>query len=448
LPEALLAAAVGAGLLYCIWFFLRAGYLPQPFLYDVRAPLIGLYETAFWANHDGTYGVGENIYPPLSFVVARLFSIHRCYAQSPIVGRACDMMARWVLLAFFTLNIALVYRAYRGLGVVALTRTAAVALGLPMLYALECGNVIILTFTAFVLGCGDLLRSEWGRRIALVTAINFKPYLLVLLIPPLLRRRWVWVAWTCAAGAGLYGLTWALQGGGSPAELLRNLEIYAAGVAHRPWSDVYYATSFWPLIHYVASDYAVLGLAGPGGAGAWVLVLEILMRLAQAGVAISLFAAAARPRSADVNRLSAMILAMVLTTIVTGQSGYVQIFLFFLIFREPWRGAARITILSAAYLLCIPADITILPVIHGSAHSVLGGRDVSIVFGVSVGQLARPAVLLVIQYGLIYLNLADALSVKAGSAPADARFLVSSPEFATPFARDDIGKPRGAEPAS
>ena len=50
-------------------------------------------------------------------------------------------------------------------------------LGLPMLYALERGNLLILCFTCFVLGYGDLLRQRWLRCLALASAMNFKPYL-------------------------------------------------------------------------------------------------------------------------------------------------------------------------------------------------------------------------------------------------------------------------------
>lgn len=415
--EAGLAAAIGAAILSCALFFRHAGYLPQPFLYDVGAPLIGLYETTFWAHHAGTYGVGRNIYPPLSFVVARMMSLRACYALSPAAGRACDPLALGVLLAFFTANIVLIFRAYRALGAVsAAARTVAVALGLPMLYALECGNVIILAFTAFVLGYGEAARSGWARRLALVAAINFKPYLLIVLIPPAIRRQWRWLAATCAAGAALYALTWALEAGGSPAELLHNLFLYASAVAHRPWSDVYYATSYWPLIHYLGPTHPALAA-----------LATLAMRLAQAGVAVSLIAAIRRPQSVDPARLSAMILAMALTTLATGQSGYVQIFLFYLLFREPWRGPARIVILVTAYILCIPADLRLAAVVHGVSQSVLSGRAVATQFGLSVGQILRPAGLLVIQFGLIYLNLADSLAAgRSGHAAAPAMASVAA----------------------
>ena len=406
--EWLLAGGVVVGLAWAAWSFWAHGYLPQPFLYDVRSPLIGLYETAYWANSPGAYGVGQNIYPPLSFVFMKLFSIRHCYINNAAFYRGCDWLARLTLLAFFCLNGPLVYKTYRNLGGQAsLPRSAAVCLGLPMLYALQCGNVIIVAFTFFVLGCGGLVRSRSLRWLTLAAAINFKPYLLILLVPPLMRRRWRWLAGCVLACGGIYGATWAIEGAGSPLELLHNLQLYAAYIAQKHWSDLYYATSYLPLIHFMSAEFHVLGFSGPRSGEAWSVLFMVLMRLAQVGVAVSMAAALFRPAAVNGRRLSAMILAMMLTTITNGQSGYVQIFLFFLVFLEPWRGPTRITILVATYLLCIPVDFALLPVIRGPAQSYLSGRWVMASFGVSVGQLARPAVLLIIQYGLIVLNLAD-----------------------------------------
>ena len=412
--EAMLAGAVALGVAYAAWFFWRAGYLPQPFLYDVHAPLVGLYETAFWANNTGTYDIGKNIYPPLSFVFMKLFSINACYSPRLAAFRGCDWIARLVLLGFFLANIVLVFRSYRlaGAGPV-LPRVVATCLGLPMLYALQCGNVIVIAFAFFVLGYGGVVRSRWLRWLSLAVSINFKPYLVIVLVPPMIRRQWRWVGGAALVAAGIYGATWAFEGVGSPFELLRNLQLYAAYIAHRQWSDLYYATSYWPLVHFMAAEFSTLGFAGPRSGDVWSLALAALMRLAQLGVAVAVIAAVMRPAMVNGRRFAAMILAMVLTTITTGQSGYVQIFLFFLVFLEPWRGPTRVTILVATYLLAIPADYAFLPVIHGPAQSYLSGRQVMASFGVSVGQLARPGILLIIQFGLIILNLADSFGTRS-----------------------------------
>jgi hypothetical protein len=102
-----------------------------------------------------------------------------------------------------------------------------------------------------------------------------------------------------------------------------------------------------------------------------------------------------------------MLLGLILTTVTTGQSGYVQIFLFFLVFAEPWRGFARVWMLLSAYLLCIPADLVLIPVIHQRAWSYLAGHEVTADFGISLGQVVRPAILMIVQFCLISLNVGD-----------------------------------------
>jgi hypothetical protein len=420
LIEASLAAAIIVALGFVLWAFHEIGYLPQPFLYDLNYPLMGLYDTAYLANHPGAYDVGKSVYPPLSFVFLRLFTAHDCYRVSAFIGRDCDWLAHGVVLGFYVLNAGLVYRCFRKLDpTTAISRAVAMSLGLPMLYGLECANLIIVSFTFFVLGYSGLLRSRPLRWLALGLSINFKPYLLVLLVPPLLRRQWRWLTGCVVIGGVIYLLTYALQADGSPLQLISNLKLYAVDVRNKYWSDLYYGTSYWPLISFMSTQFRVLGFSSAHSADAWRLVFIILIRGAQLGTAICLVAALFRPAAVSVHRFAALILAVILTTITTGQSGYVQMFLFFLIFFEPWRGPVRITILVSTYMLSIPADYALLPVIHGAAWSYLGGRPVVADFGLSVGQLLRPGVLLVIQYGLIILTLNDLFGRRGATAAHD-----------------------------
>jgi hypothetical protein len=57
------------------------------------------------------------------------------------------------------------------------------------------------------------------------------------------------------------------------------------------------------------------------------------------------------------------------------------------------------------------------PTIHATEHSFLGGRDVVATFGVSVGQLLRPGLLLILQLGLVVLNLQDIFGPRPGPLP-------------------------------
>ena len=72
-------------------------------------------------------------------------------------------------------------------------------------------------------------------------------------------------------------------------------------------------------------------------------------------------------------------------------------------------------ILVLAYLLCVPLDHILLPLIHGPANSYLSGRTVLVDFGISIGQLVRPAMLLAMLVGLIILNTTDLIGRSLGA---------------------------------
>jgi len=426
--EALLAFAIVIALGVAVARFLLDGYLPQPFYYQVSDSFMDLYSTAYWANHDDAYDIWHSIYPPLSFIFLRLFSLHGCYRFDSFSGRDCDWLAPTVLCLFFALNIALVHKTYRLIDpCTAGMRTVAMAAGLPMLYALERGNLLIPCFTCFVLGYGNLLRAKPPRWLALALAVNFKPYLLVATVPFLVARRWSWLAGGAVAGLGVYLITLAIYGAGSPFQIIGNETKYAVATTGRYFADLYYATSFWPLIRMLRAAPTGLALVSPGVAGLIALTLTILLRGAQAGAAGCIAAAAFRPAAVDVRRFGAMIAALSLTTFTTGSAGDAQIFLFFLILFEPWRGAARIAILISTYLLCLPLDFAFLLVRQDPTMSFLGGRVVTPQTGVSFGQLARPAILLMIQYGLIVINFQDIIG--DGRQPPATLFAKQPPPF-------------------
>ena len=227
--EALLAAVVLLGIALTVWRLGRDGYLAQPFYYKPAQTLMDGYNTAFGANRIAAHDTWPSLYPPLSFVLLKVFSIHACYRSDAVSGRACDPTPAIMLLAFFILNAVLVFLAYRRADPrTALARATAMALGLPMLYALERGNLLIPCFTAFVLGYGDLLRARWLRAIALAASINFKPYLLFSLIPFVQRRAWRQVLMCCLAGLGIYLVTFLVIQSGTPLQIWTNDAHYGA----------------------------------------------------------------------------------------------------------------------------------------------------------------------------------------------------------------------------
>ncbi|HEY1560529.1 MAG TPA: hypothetical protein VGF71_06540 [Caulobacteraceae bacterium] len=321
-----------------------------------------------------------------------------------------------VLSAFFLANAPLVWLAYRRAGLPnAAARAAAVSLGLPMLYALDRGNLVIPCFTVFVLAEGVLLSSPIARGLATGLALNFKPYLLIVALPRFAGRRSAWILGCGAAGLAIYLVTLILEGAGTPIQLLRNVVFYghSRSDGSQYWASFYYASSFWPLAHMAAAGFSFTRSFGPVGVAILRASIEVAIRTAQFGAAACFLIACARPNRIHIPRFSALAAGLALTTITTGSAGYAEVFVLFLVFMEPWRGRVRPLILIAAYLLCIPFDFALWPVSSEPTRAFLSGRIVEPQFGVAIGQLTRPFLMLLIQFGLTALNLQDML----GHAP-------------------------------
>jgi hypothetical protein len=242
-------------------------------------------------------------------------------------------------------------------------------------------------------------------------ALNLKPYLLVLAPGQLARGRWAWLGGVGAAGLIIYLVTLALEGEGTPLQLVHNVIGYGHNRTEGPhyWASFYYAASYLPLAHMASAGFSFTGRLGADGLAALRLAIFTVVRAAQIGGAACVLAACVRPSRVQIPRFAALLAGLALTTITTGSAGYAEVFVLFLIFLEPWRGRLRPLMLVAAYLLCLPFDVAIWPVRIGEAQAFLSGRIVDPHFGVSVGQLLRPGLMLVIQFSLTALNLQDML---------------------------------------
>ena len=370
--EHLFAFAIVALCLLALWRLATGGFLPQPFYFHVGESLMDLYTTAYWANNGHAYLTWHSLYPPLSFVFLRLLSIHHCYNQGALLGRICDERLLFIFLIFFLLNAFLVFRSYRWMRVrAAFPRTIAVCFGLPMLYALERGNLLIPCFTCFVLAFGDVLRWRGARLLAMALAINFKPYLVFSLLPFLGRRAWGTLVLCGLMFVAVYGVTFLVEGSGAPLDVIANESRYAAVKSAKYFSDLYFATSYWPLIRLLRAAPAGLILAPPGVARAIALGLEIAIRLAQLGFFACSAVALLRRDRLDIRRFGAMVVCISLAAFTTGSAGYVAIFLFFFLFYEPWRGPARIVILCSRLPSVSPDRLCVQARWGGSVRQLL-----------------------------------------------------------------------------
>jgi len=366
------------------------------------------YNVAYWSNNPGAFDIWGSIYPPLSFVFIRLLSIKSCYDVDSFIGRDCDWIGRAALITFFVVNAVVVFRCYRfNDRRTALVRTTAVTLGLPMLFAMDRGNLIVPCFTCFALGHGRVLRSARQRWLAVALSINFKPYLVAAIAPYLLRRRWRWLEGCAVATILVYVATYAVWGSGSPGQILANEAAYALGQDRGYFEGLYYPTSYVSVTNYFEFGVAIMRFVGSRPIEWLTTGLPLSILIGEIGVLVAFGVVAIGRSVVPVHRLAAMGVAAALSTTEVG--GYAEVFLLFLVFLEPWRGPARIVALVSAYLLCIPTEFPLVPLAHKVQDSYLTQRTVGYDLSVNLGSLVRPGLLLIIQYALTVATLADVL---------------------------------------
>ena len=193
------------------------GRLPPPYFLNPNDTLMDLTNVAWWSDNPGAYYAYQSIYPPVSFVFLKVFTLHECYRFDSYFARDCDWLAPSVLCFFYLLSNTLIFLTFRKRDKrTALVRALAMAIGLPMLYGMERGNLVIVCMTFFVLGNGRLLKAAWLRWLCVGITINFKPYLILTLIPHAVTRRWRWFEGATLMAILFYMLTFAALGAGSP----------------------------------------------------------------------------------------------------------------------------------------------------------------------------------------------------------------------------------------
>lgn len=415
--EALLTLVVVGSIAWAGWRLVQDGHLPQPFFWVASDTLMDWHNPAYWAHNSGAYEVWRSVYPPLSFVFLKIFSSGACYVNDPFAGRDCDRWGQIALVGFYLLNAVLLYRHFRSIDPrTALVRTLVLVIGMPMLFGLERGNLIIPCFTAFILGHSRLLKSARARWLAQAMAINFKPYLVLTLIPFLVRRRWRWFEGAGIATLAVYLLTLVIIGGGTPMEIARHTGELAALQTTSAWSDLYYATSYAPLVRFLASDFPVMDYVGSRPVEALALALPLLVLGGQISVVVAVCAACVKRAAVPMGWINGAICALILSS--SQPSAYAQIFMLFFVFMEPWKGPTRIMMLVCAYALSVVGDYSLFDIPQLPMESWLGRREVLPSVGVALGQFVRPGLVLLIQFGFVGLILQRVLrSVRVTNDP-------------------------------
>ena len=415
-PEVILAIGVIASLAATVLFFREHGYLPQPFVFDTNDTFMDWFNTAYWANNQGAYDVWRSIYPPLSFVFLDLFSLPGCYLQSPFYARDCDWLGRAAIYGFFALNIVLLWLSFRCADhTTAPMRTAAMALGLPLLFTLERGNLILVCFAAFMLAHGPLLKSRLWRGMAAAVTINFKPYLVLPVFALAIRREWRMLELAGIATIALFCITLMLVGAGTPGQLVSNTVNWVEFQSGQVWNEINYSTSYAPFLNMREAQVPLLEFVPSRTIENIEFAVPLAIRTTQALAFAALVAAWLQPRALPASRIAAILLGAYLVTQSPG--GYTQLFLLFLVFLERFRGAGPIAAITCAYLLCLVGDAPLATILDLSTESWLSGRPVSPQFGLAWGHFLRPALLILIIWTLALDTLYQAARAHSRNRP-------------------------------
>ena len=398
--EPLLAAVVVAGIVYAMIFLLTRGYLPQPFFYDPYDIWMDWFNVADWAHDTGMYDSFDTIYPPLSFVFMKLIALPGCYEGASTSGltayyaRDCDWLGIVWLHGFYILDVVLVAVAFKRIDpATAVSRSVALGMGMPMVFGLERGQIMLVAFACVVLAFGPILKSARARWLALALAINFKLYLLSLLFPQLLRRRWRWFEGALIATVLVYIVTYCLLGAGTPLELATN----AAGfkpLAGNPL-DLWLASTYSPFLALAENPvYELISVLGSDAVETGVIAAKVSLLVTQGMVLVAVVAAWLRPEAVSVNRLSLLGVGLAMVT-VDSQYYAVSVMVYF-VFVERWRGAAMKIAIICAYLLCLPIDYPIDQLQPLVLDTYIFGRTEIVTYSVMLGPFIRPGLMMII----------------------------------------------------
>jgi len=396
LLEQCLGLAVFALLGYIIWFYFSNLYLPQPFFYNPSDIFMDWFNTAYWANNGGAYDVWMTIYPPLSFVFLKVFGLEQCYSFSePSLARDCDWLGKAALFGFFFSNIAIAaWVFFKRDPTTALPRTIATGLGLPMLYALERGNLLIVTFTVFSLAVGGVMAGARLRWLFSALAVNFKPYLVVMLVPSLVRRQWGRFETLSISVIAIYLMSWAVYGEGAPTSLYRNITSYSGGFEAAGFLDLWYSTTYKAILSLITGPYPATSILGSWRVETAELLIPAYTALIQISLVLAIGTVFFRKSSEDNEAILFFCVALALISSEGG--GYTQVFIIFLVFLAKWESWPKGCAIVLAYLLALPGDITWGRLDMVPSFSYLADRSVTLDFGVSVGMAVRPGFVLLI----------------------------------------------------
>lgn len=403
---ALLLLLVGG--LWRVWSLLQSnGYLGPPFVFDVGDTFMDWFNTAYWAHNGHAYDVWRTIYLPLSFVITGLFGDPRCYSNAPYDARDCDVVGiAFIVVMYLGCGLAAWLAFRRNDRRTAVIRTLAIVLGQPLLYALERGQLIMLTFISFALLYGGVVRSRYGSAFVAAFMANTKVYMVFPLLALGIKRDWRLLELCGFATVGLYLLTMALVGAGTPSELIANLQNWFGVRLGTVWDEMLYTTTYKPLLQLDVYQYPVRDYVEQRWVDAGFLFVQIYVIASRLIAWACIVAAWLAPRAISMQRLVFFILMQ--SFIDQNPGGYALSLIAFLVFLERARNAPTVIAIVCAYLISIPGDLTLVKLFDVERTVWLTQRTVTTEYVAPWGAFLRPGLIALILWALAIDSLQNA----------------------------------------
>lgn len=405
--ENLFAIFVLSLLCWDLWHLYYNGFLPQPFFFEPSDTWMDWFNSAYWAHSPGAYDTWGTLYPPLSFVVLRVLGIGSCYVGSEgLTSRDCDWLGVLAIHGIYVINIFLIAFSYVKIDrSTAFPRSVALAAGMPMLYALERGNILLICFTCVLLGYGPLLRSTRWRWVFAGLAVNFKVYLIGPIVAQLLRRRWYWFERSMLASVLIYLVTFMIIGSGTPTQIIYNITDFSQGWRASSITDIWYSATYKPLISLLNGDFPVASIIGSKWVDVALVALQVMLYGSMCSIVLAAIATWLRPEVVPAHRVAFFGTAMALISSEAG--GYTHILAMLFIFMERWRGIARPIAIVMCYLIALPGEWVLDSGLSLVRESFLGGEIVRVPVGFGIGMVLRPGLILVAVVALSAATLHD-----------------------------------------
>ncbi|WP_299645513.1 hypothetical protein [Sphingomonas bacterium] len=404
------------GLLRVYMLYNSNGYLGPPFVFDVGDTFMDWFHTAYWAHHGAAYSFWRTIYLPLSFVITGTIGNSACYESAQYDARDCDWIGYVAIVAMYVGCVVVSAVAlWRHDRTTAIYRSVAIAAGQPLLFALERGNLVMLTYIPFVLLYGGLMRTNRGVAFAAAFMANMKIYMILPLLAIGIKRQWRLLELCGIATIALYLITLFIVGEGTPIEIYANLQNWFSVRIGAIWDELLYTTTYrpflvldegqYPVRDYIDERYVAIGKA----------FIQAYYPLTRGIALLCLGLAWLYPRAVSMNRLVFFFLMQ--SFIGQNPGGYSISLIVFIVFMERKSNFAVITAIICCYLINFPGDFTLAKIYDFERESWLSGRTVLSEYTLPVGSLIRPGLIAISLWVLAIDTLIDVHRVARRERP-------------------------------